>query len=682
MSNAGSSALLVEGRGRSLRSWFCRLAVVCGRALARAGWLIEQAGGAAGAAQDDLRDSRARLRAILDHVPVSISLKDRQHRYVVLNKQYETWFGVTQQQQLGRTLGDVGTDPEFTALMESIEDRVLASGVVESFEVKEPDVGTAPSWVLTTKFPVRAFDGRIIGIGTVNIDISQRRAAEQALKDAKDAAERASWAKSEFLARMSHEIRTPMNGIIGIADLLLDGKLNEVQRSRVKLVKDSGKSLLAIINDILDVSKVEAGKLELERIAMNPAEVVEGAIAIVRGAAEAKHLELRAALASDLPEWIEGDPTRLRQILLNLLANAAKFTERGGITVAVSREPGKDTRQIRFVVTDTGIGIPLERRHLLFQDFSQIDRSTTRRFGGSGLGLAIAKRLAEAMGGAIGCDSEPGRGSAFWFTIAMTEAEPPAAIGDAAATVATARARILVADDIATNRLVAEGLLTAAGHHVTLVADGAAAVEAVQAGGYDLVFMDVEMPVMDGVSATEAIRRLGAGVRDIPIVALTASAMPAEVARCRAAGMNDHLAKPIEREALLAAVANWSRAGMASEPAGTGATAAAVVDDAMLGELERTLGTAKLVELSVCFREHLRRSIDVIASPIDRLRLAEEVHSLTSYSGNLGCRELSNSSRELMNALKLGWADVAPLVADTVDAAHRALAAMEQRYPT
>ncbi|MBI3710083.1 MAG: PAS domain S-box protein [Proteobacteria bacterium] len=385
-------------------------------------------------AEDALRESQARLQSILDNAPVAISLKDREHRYVLLNKQYEAWYGVTREQQLGRTLRDVGTDKEFAALMEGIEDRVLATGGVEAEEVMEPDIGTAPQWELVTKFPVRAPDGSIVGVGTINLDITERKAAEDALHEAKAAAEEGNRAKSDFLASMSHEIRTPMNGILGFTDLLLDGGLTEEQRYQATLIKDSGNSLLAIINDILDVSKIESGKLELERIAMSPTSVIDTAISIVRSGATAKGLELRTDLAAGLPAWIESDPTRLRQILLNLLSNAVKFTASGSITVVVSAERGAGAARLRFAVTDTGSGIPPEQQHLLFQNFSQVDRSITRRFGGTGLGLVICKRLVEAMGGAIGVDSEPGRGSTFWFAIALVEVKAPTQAEDATVT--------------------------------------------------------------------------------------------------------------------------------------------------------------------------------------------------------------------------------------------------------
>jgi PAS domain S-box-containing protein len=385
---------------------------------------------------------------------------------------------------------------------------------------------------------------------------AQKKAAEQ-LEEARREAERANRVKSEFLASMSHEIRTPMNGVIGFSTLLLETTLTEGQKRLVTLLMESGDALLAIINDILDYSKIEAGRLELEAIPVNLREIINGACAMVEPQARAKGLDLRTRIESSVPHWVRADPTRLRQVLLNFLSNAIKFTFDGGILVSIEREESA-TGRLMFKVQDTGVGMILEQQQSLFQPFSQVDSSTTRKFGGTGLGLAISKRLVEAMPqGQIGVMSTPEVGSTFWFAAALPETGMVVVAEDRPEPAAFRPAHILVVEDTAINRVIVDTMLKQAGHTVTLTNDGVQAIDALHKENFDLVLMDMQMPVMDGLEATRRIRAGEAGRPDIPIVALTAAVLPSEVERCMQAGMSDFLPKPIVLDALLRTVAKW-----------------------------------------------------------------------------------------------------------------------------
>lgn len=392
-------------------------------------------------------------------------------------------------------------------------------------------------------------------------DITERRANERALAAARDAAEAAGRARSAFLAVMSHEIRTPLNGILGVAELLAGCALGETERRYVRLIAESGGHLMRIIDDVLDFSRLDAARLELEERPFDPHLPLSQAVELMAPRAAAKGLELTLEIAPDVPRAAVGDARRIVQVLLNLIGNAVKFTTTGGVRVCARRLAAPaETVRLEVAVRDSGIGIPLAAQVRLFQEFSQVDSSVSRRFGGSGLGLAISRRLVERMGGSISVTSTPGEGSTFRFDLTLRAgeagAEPPAEPSP----VAVPRGlRVLLVEDNATNRLVITRMLERMGVCVTGVGEGAAAVAALREASFDLVFMDVMMPGMDGLQTTREIRALGetAGGRvagRVPIIGLSAAAMRADEEAALAAGMDGFTAKPVRSAALAAAI--------------------------------------------------------------------------------------------------------------------------------
>ncbi len=407
-------------------------------------------------------------------------------------------------------------------------------------------------------------DGRVIhaverrtaegGVVSVFRDITR---AERELARAKREADAASEAKSRFLASVSHEIRTPLNAVLGMNGLLLNTALNADQRRYAELIRSSGQTLLALINDILDLTKIEAGRMELEVVDFDPAATLSEVVSLLAIRAEARGLALGLQLAPDLPTGLRGDPSRLRQLLFNLVGNALKFTERGRVDVDARQHPLPDGRcELRVSVRDTGIGIAPELLPRLFTRFTQGDSGAARRYDGSGLGLAISDEIVRLMGGRIDVQSAPGQGSTFQVVLPLERGEGTAAVAPAPTappTVSRPR-RILVAEDNGVNQIIIKAMLEQLGHYCDLVSDGLEVLRQVQAGPYDLVLMDVQMPHMDGEAATRAIRALPGPVARIPIVAMTANAMVQDRAASLAAGMNDHVAKPIDLNLLAQAI--------------------------------------------------------------------------------------------------------------------------------
>ncbi|HZC15712.1 MAG TPA: ATP-binding protein [Caulobacteraceae bacterium] len=401
-------------------------------------------------------------------------------------------------------------------------------------------------------------DGEVI---SVSRDISARKALETELVEARRRAEEAAAAKSDFLANMTHELRTPLNAIIGFSGVLADSpRLGAKDARHAGLIRDASESLLDLVNGVLDFSRLEAGAVELEAKPFDPAETARAMVALLTQQADAKDLMLAVEVEGEISPLV-GDAARIRQVVLNFLSNAIKFTAAGGVTVSVrQRRADAGNGVLRVAVTDTGPGIAADKIDHLFDRFTQADATVSRQYGGTGLGLAICKRTLELMGGTIGCNSRPGQGSTFWLEVTLPRAEALAEAPQAPApSVPDAPLRLLLVEDVAVNRELISTLLAPFDVAIETAENGLLAVEAMQRGAFDLVLMDVQMPVMDGLTAARAIRALpAAAAQSTPIIAMTANVLPEQVQKCLDAGMDDHLGKPIIPAALLTVLSRWS----------------------------------------------------------------------------------------------------------------------------
>jgi PAS domain S-box-containing protein len=523
-------------------------------------------------AEQALRESEARYRQIVETAAEGIGLISPGGRILFANQALADMLGVGVDKLLGMSLRGITDEAGWQEFVERVERRRRGHRGIDRFEYRfhRPDGAVVHALVSTT--PLLDSDERYIGSLTMVTDVTALKRAEAELRRqheellrAKEAAEAAAQAKSHFLALASHEIRTPMNGVLGITELLLETPLTPQQRELVHTIRSSAESLLRVINDLLDLARMEAGKLPVRPRAFDLPELIRHLVALLQPLADKKSLSLRVEYPEEAPRRFLGDPDRIGQVLLNLAGNAIKFTPSGYVRIAVHcLERSAGHALLRVAVEDTGPGIPEQKRSQLFQSFSRLEQASQPQLPGTGLGLVISKRIVEWMGGEIGFDNRPGSGSTFWFELrlplapdsapethrsAESATNPPAASG----------LRVLLAEDNPVNQLVARRMLERLGCSVDIAADGEQALALFEPGRYDLVLLDCEMPVRDGFSAAQEMRAREAGQQTrTPIIALTASSPNEDPARFRSAGLDDYLPKPLETQSLDRLLRKWA----------------------------------------------------------------------------------------------------------------------------
>ncbi|KQT85760.1 ATP-binding protein [Aurantimonas sp. Leaf443] len=649
-------------------------------------WAVYQIGRESGTLAEEMRDAladgrldgaeREALTLRYDIVYSRMSVVD--------NANYGAYFAEDDDIRALRTAvrtGIVAMEPVFDAVT-SADAEALAALVPTATDLVE----TSESLLLRTNSVVSAAraDARaevlrlqhaaawivlalVVSFGLLVLSLAYRLRATRAIGDelqsvaeqltaAFAAAEAGNKAKSEFMATMGHEIRTPLNAILGMAELLSMSDLARDDRESVAAIRSSGTALLEIINEILDFAKIEHGDTGSERVLFDPAELLREAAVVVHGRARERGNAVKIA-EGDVAGLYMGDPTRLRRVLLNLLSNAVKFTENGVVRVKLSQTGSANDPRLRFEITDSGIGIAPESRHRLFLPFSQVDGSIGRRFGGTGLGLAICKRIVEAAGGEIGVDSEPGVGSRFWFEIpaapAPADARRPHDLAGEATAPAISR-HILVVEDNAFNRRVAGRFLEKLGHTAEFCENGRDAVERVRQGRFDLVLMDMQMPVMDGIEATRAIRALPGEARSVPVVALTANASESDRERCIAVGMEGFETKPMPMDRLRLVIERWGgrRAAApveAAPPALDDEAQAAPppgvdIDEARVADLVEAIGEDGLAELREAFADDAAALLGDLRASMeanDAARTDAVLHTIKGAASNIGYRRLA-----------------------------------------
>ncbi|MFP4445535.1 MAG: PAS domain S-box protein [Desulfosudaceae bacterium] len=518
-------------------------------------------------AETALRESEELYRLLADNTTEIISIVDlATEAHLYISPAVEKLKGFTVEEALNLPLQRMVTPASYQLARQVIAEELARDGQPgvdpdrhRTVEVEQVCKNGSTFWTEAAATFLRDDTGRPVSLLTASRDISERKKAESVMRQAKEAAEAANRAKSEFLANMSHEIRTPMNGVIGMTELLLDTDLSTEQQEYAESVKNSAEALLVIINDLLDFSKIEAGKLSLEVIDFDLKKLLREIERTVSSRLRQKPIGHNLIIEEEVPDRLRGDPIRLRQILINLCDNAVKFTKTGSIQVRIAALEQDETRaRLRFEVTDTGVGIPAEHQEKIFESFSQVDASTTRKYGGTGLGLAITKRLVAMLQGEVGISSQPGQGSTFWFTAGFDlpdqETAPQPEVNEEIlpATMSYLQAlQILLVEDNTISRQVIVQMLEKMGHAITIAVDGEEAVRMFAERNFDLVLMDIQMPVMDGVAATRKIQSLQQHrQKKAPVIAITANAMDGDRERLISEGLDDYIAKPVSLKTL------------------------------------------------------------------------------------------------------------------------------------
>lgn len=594
-----------------------------------------------------LRESEARYRMLAENTADMIVRSDLAMTRRYVSPACRRLLGYEPHELIGTRPADTvhpdDCETDLAACRELREGRVDTSVKVQRYRRKDGSF----VWVEVHSRRVDDETGAATGFIACVRDISAHHAQAEALSEAKSAAERASQAKTDFLAAMSHEIRTPLNAIIGFTDLMIgSGRLDGELKRHASHIQGSGTHLLNVVDDILDFSKVEAGALELRLEPFSLRTIIDESCSMVRGVAEAKGLELILAVDAGLPKTMVGDHARLRQVLVNLLNNAVKFTRAGTVTLSVRHLlENKVCDRVRFSVVDTGIGIPQDKLSGLFQRFHQVDGSIQRNFGGTGLGLAIAKRLVALMDGEIGVVSKDGDGSTFWFEVVLPRALPVHVEMPVRAPVSTyRRANILLVEDNAVNQELAEEILRANGHTVQVVNDGAAAVHAVETGDHDLVLMDIQMQGMDGMAATRRIRDLPSPRCGIPVVAMTANVLPEQIRQFRASGLDDHISKPINAMELHATMQKWLTIS-----GDEGDLETKFSFDRTIYDCARKLfSPTKIADILNLFKHEMSANFkDTHMTAEGRAAIRNQAHSIASSAKLLGFIGLSDACRSL-----------------------------------